>query len=286
MNRRRAFVFGTSILLPLAALAHFGCVGDAPVTPGVDGGSPDVGGGDVAADVAKDGGADSAVPLLACQPNETLETFDDPMGGGGVKDFCFNKSYVSQTCVAPYALSYAAGTLTAAATPSVSDGFAFADRSMDLGTTAAAALVTFELSITGVSGSDGGTFSGLGCFIDLDNANDAGVATSISRIDLATDDKALYASTWTSAQPNRLGGTRAAIPGFTLVDPITVTISVDHRSAPVAKFDVASKAGSGSVSLNPATGSIVAMSCGADRIGVGETKVTIRKIRYARCVAK
>src|ERR1035437_6023552 len=96
MNRRRTFLFGSALVLPLGAFAYLGCVGDPPVTPPPTGdGGPDVGAAvtaDATSDVSNDARADATVPLLTCQPSETLETFDDPMGGSGTGDFCYTKT--------------------------------------------------------------------------------------------------------------------------------------------------------------------------------------------------
>lgn len=267
------------------ALALFACVGDTPVTPVPDAGVADTGGGDV--NVKPDATGDAAPPLLTCQGSETLETFEDPMNRAANVDLCVsNTTVLACDQGVTNGVAYGAGTLTAATKQTAAaPNFSFAARSFEaLGSARAVeAIVTYELTVDSLDNADAG-WSSVGCYLDLADYNDAGTATALSRVEIAASGGGGSAWTWTTG--NRAGGTSSNLSGFSTSasNPMTVSIKIDKRAAPKAVVSVSSTNGSGSANLNPVGASALQLSCGAGREGPGVNKVSIRKIRYARCL--
>ena len=282
MNRR--LLIGGSIVSLAGGLALFACVGDTPVTPVPDAGAPDTG-GDVV--VKPDGAGDGGSGLLTCQGNETLETFDDPMNLSSNGDLCLYGSPVQSTCnfAGGNGLSYASQALKAQTTTGV-DTYALASRShQQLGTVLARvteAIVTYEVSMDQFIGDSG--WHGFGCLLDQDNVNDAGTAaTSISRVDMATNGSTAAAFTYMNG--THAGQTPVPLTGYSSSSPMTVTIRIDRRTTNQATVSLSSVAGTSSVNLNPSAGTHLALWCGATHEAAnGKTNVTIRNIRYARCL--
>lgn len=283
MNRRLV-VLGSLTLLG-GALALFACVGDTPVTPVPDASTPDTGGGDVA--VKPDGAGDGGAPLLTCQGSETLETFDDPMNLASNSDLCLHGSPLQSTCnfAGGNGLMYAAGALEAQTTTGV-ELYALASRTHQaIGPVLARvteAIVTYEVSMDQFVGDSG--WHGFGCLLDQDDVNDAGTsATAISRVDMATNGTTAAAFTYVNG--GHTGQTPVPLTGYSSSSPMTVTMKLERRTTPTATVSLSSVAGTGSVNLSPAAGADLALWCGASHEAPnGKTHVTIRNIRYARCL--
>jgi hypothetical protein len=273
MTRKVVFASVASLLLGAAAL--FACVGDAAVTPPVDAGGNETS--------TADTGSDAAAPLLSCPSGETLETFDEPMNVSSNFDLC---SVTGGACdqAVTNGVTYSGGTFKAAIDYSGS-ALAFSARAHEaLGKpNVAEAIVTYELTIDAITKADAG-WQSVGCLIDLSEVNDAGALTFISRTELATNGAG--GSAFAYVNGNRAGGTSLPMPGFSTepTTPMTITIRLDRRSATKATFTLASNSGTSTVNLNPTGASRLGLACGVGREGAGTSKISVRKLRYARCL--
>lgn len=280
MNRR--LLVASSLASLAGAIAIFACVGDTPVTP-TDAG-PDTGGGDV--NNKPDAVSDAATPLLTCQGSETLETFDDPMNLPSNADVCFqNFTPVPCSFAGGTGVQYASQALSAVATTGVQT-YALGSRAHEafgpVEARVTEAFVTYEVSVSAFIGDSG--WHGFGCLFDQDDLNEAGTtATSISRLDIATTGTAAAAFTYVNG--THTGQTAVPLTGYSSTGPMTVTMRIDRRTSPKATVTLSSTAGNGTVNLSPTFGADLALWCGAAHEATnGVTKVTISKIRYARCL--
>ncbi len=276
---KRKLLLISSIVAGAVAAGSLACVGDAPVNnppdAGKETGAADTGAGDAI--------ADAAAPLLSCQGGETLETFDEPMNVSSNFDLC---SVTGGTCdqAVTNGVAFSGGTFKAAIDYAGS-GLAFSARAHEVvgKPKVAEAIVTYEMTIDALTKADAG-WQSVGCLIDLSEVNDAGTLTFISRTELATNGAG--GSAFAYVNGNRAGGTSSPMPGFSAEPstPMTITIRVDRRSATKATFTLSSSNGSGTANLNPTGASRLGLACGVGREGAGSSKISVKKLRYARCL--
>lgn len=270
----RWLTLGSAALLAPAAI-FLACVGDTPATPpGTDSG--------IDSNPAADGGSDGATPLLACQAGETLETFEEPMNQSTHVDLC---TVAPCDLAVTNGVSYSGGVFKAAIDYAGGSSFAFSARSHEATgkPNVAEAIVTYELTVDSITRADGGGWQSVGCLLDQ-TEYDAGTLTGISRVEIATNGSA--GSAFTYFNGNRAGGSNVALPGFTLdgTTPMTISIRLERRATTKATISLSSSVGSGSINLTPVNAPQVNLSCGVGRESAGISKISVRKLRYARCI--